>query len=281
LVFALPSFGKACRTIDAPLRRVRTEGEASTLTGAAWVQQLPIQTVPEDVATRIGDLGFAGRYIPAGPGTEPIAGDFYDLLQLEDDLVALVVGDVAGHGTTALARMQQLRAAARAYAIQQSGPASVIDRLDRFCARLDPEAIATFWYGEYRPSTGHLTYASAGHPPPVLTCHGDPTRLLEPASTPPLGVGVAGEHACEHRIVLPFGAVVVAYSDGLVERHAESLDDQLAMLQETVTLACDPTRAGTATVIAAEILERLVPNPDHAEDDVCLLVVRREPELTD
>ncbi len=248
------------------------------MTGAAWVQQLPISTVPDDVATRIADLGFAGRYIPAGPGSEPIAGDFYDLLQLDDDLVALVVGDVAGHGTTALARMQQLRAAARAYAIQEPGPASLIHRLDRFCARLDPEAIATFWYGEYRPSTGELTYASAGHPPPVLTCHGDPTRLLEPCSSPPLGVGVAGELATEHRFVLPLGAVVVAYSDGLVERHGESLDEQLELLQTTVTIASDPARSGSAKNIAGEILDTLLPDPDDAEDDVCLLVVRREPE---
>jgi serine phosphatase RsbU (regulator of sigma subunit) len=246
------------------------------MTGAVWVQQLPIQAVPEEVAARIADLGFAGRYIPAGPGDEPIAGDFYDLLQLDDDLVALVLGDVAGHGTTAVARMHQLRAAARAYAIQEPGPASLISRLDRFCARLDPEAIATLWYGEYRPSTGELTYASAGHPPPVLTCHGDPTRLLEPASSPPLGVGVAGELATEHRLVLPLGAVVVAYSDGLVERHDESLDDQLELLQTTVTVACDPDRAGAARDIAAEILATLVDDPDEAQDDVCLLVVRRE-----
>jgi serine phosphatase RsbU (regulator of sigma subunit) len=244
---------------------------------AGWVQQLPFQTVPGDIATRIADLGFAGRYVPAGPGPEPIAGDFYDLLRLDDDLVAVIVGDVAGHGTTALARMQQLRAATRAYSIQEPGPASVISRLDRFCARLDPEAIATFWYGEYEPSTGTLTYASAGHPPPVLTCHGDPTRLLEMASTPPLGVGLAGELATEHRIVLPIGAIVVAYSDGLVERHAESLDDQLGILQRSVTAACDPARAGTAKDIAGEILDALLPDHDEAEDDVCLLVVRREP----
>lgn len=248
------------------------------MTGTAgWVQQLPLQTVPRDVAARIADLGFAGRYIPAGPGTEPIAGDFYDLLRLDDDLIAVVVGDVAGHGTTAVVRMHQLRAAARAYSIQEPGPASVISRLDRFCARLDAEAIATFWYGEYQPSTGTLTYASAGHPPPVLTCHGDPTRLLEMASTPPLGVDVAGELATEHRLVLPIGAIVVAYSDGLVERHAESLDDQLDILQRTVTRACDPARAGSARDIAGEILDSLLPDHGDAEDDVCLLVVRREP----
>ena len=239
-----------------------------------WVQQLPFQAVPSDVTTRIADLGFAGRYVPAGPGNEPIAGDFYDLLALTDDLIAVVVGDVAGHGTTALARMQQLRAAARAYSIQEPGPASVLGRLDRFCARLDAEAIATLWYGEYQPSTGELRYASAGHPPPVLTCHGDPTRLLELASAPPLGVGGL---ATEHSLVLPPGAIVVAYSDGLVERHAQNLDEQLTLLQHTVTTACDPARAGSAKDIAGEILDSLLPDHDEAEDDVCLLVVRREP----
>ena len=241
-----------------------------------WVQQVPLQVVPGDVAAAVADLEVAGKYIPAGPDDEPIAGDFYDVLALEADLVAVVVGDVAGHGPTALARMQQLRAAARAYAIQEPGPASVISRLDRFCARLEPESIATLWYGEYEPSTGTLTYASAGHPPPVLTCHGDPTRLLELASSPPLGVGAAGDLVVEHREVLPPGAVVVAYSDGLVERHVKSWDDQLALLQKTVTGACDPARAGSAVDIARQILDTLIPDPQRAADDVCLLVVRRE-----
>lgn len=244
---------------------------------SAYVQLLPLQVVPADVTIRIADLGFAGRYLPAGPSPEPIAGDFYDLLRLTDDLVSVVVGDVAGHGSAALARMQQLRAATRAYALQQPGPASVISRLDRFCARLDAESIATLWYGEYQPSTGLLTYASAGHPPPVLTCHGDPTRLLEAATSPPLGVGIAGDLVTEHRVVLPVGAVVVAYSDGLVERHDEHLDDQLAILQRTVSAACDPAHAGTAAIIASEIMDALLPHPELARDDVCLLVIRREP----
>ena len=242
-----------------------------------WVQQLPLQTVPDHVATTIADLAFAGRYIPAGPGPEPIAGDFYDLLRLDDDLIAVIVGDVAGHGAIALARMQQLRAATRAYAIQEAGPASVISRLDRFCARLDPEAVATLWYGEYRSSSGTLAYASAGHPPPVLTCHGDATRLLAEASTPPLGAGHAARAVREHHEVLPVGAVLVAYSDGLVERRGTDLDDQLALLQRVVDEACDPAAAGTAQQTAALILDALIPDAEQAEDDVCLLVVRRMP----
>lgn len=242
----------------------------------ARVQQIPLQGVPERVAATVADLAFAGRYVPAGPGPEPVAGDFYDVLPLGEDLIAVVVGDVAGHGRTALTRMKQLRAAMRAYASEEPGPASVIARLDRFCARLDAEAVATLWYGEYRPSSGTLTYASAGHPPPVLHCHGGATRLLREADAPPLGVGAAERTVCEHVEVLPVGAVLVAYSDGLIERRGADLDDQLALLRQVVEAACDPRSAETAQDTAAHILTTLLPDVDQAQDDVCLLVLRRE-----
>jgi serine phosphatase RsbU (regulator of sigma subunit) len=242
------------------------------------VQQVPLQVVPEHVTLTVADLGFAGRYLPAGRGSEPIAGDFYDLLALGPDLVAIVVGDVAGHGPAALARMQQLRAAARAYAIEESGPASVVARLDRFCARLDPESIATLWYGEYQPSTGTLTYAGAGHPPPVLAGTDGLTRLLVAADAPPLGVGLSDIDVRVHVDELPVGAVLVAYSDGLVERHDGDWEVQMAMLQEVVAAACHPTRISHVSDIAGRILETLVPAPEAAQDDVCLLVVRREVE---
>ena len=121
----------------------------------------------------------------------------------------------------------------------------------------------------------------AGHPPPVLTVHGDPTRLLALASAPPLGVGLAHEHAENDTEVLAVGSVLVAYSDGLVERRRIDIEEQIAALQSVVSAACDSTRAGGAREIASEILDALVPDPDRAdraEDDVCVLVfVRREP----
>src|SRR5947209_14827917 len=193
-------------------------GGANVVTPDSSLQPIPLQAIPPDVAAEVADLVFAGRYIPAGPGPEPIAGDFYDLFRLDEDLYALAVGDVAGHGSAATMRMLQLRAVTRAYAIEQPGPGSVIARLDMFGDRLDPEAIATIWYGEYRPSTGTLTYANAGHPPPLLAAHHAPTLLLQPTTTPPLGVGVATDLVEEHEQVLPPGAVLIAYSDGLVER---------------------------------------------------------------
>ena len=238
-------------------------------------QHVPLQAVPTDAASQVADLGFAGRYIPAGEGGQPIAGDFYDVLALDVDRIALLVGDVSGHGPGALTRMQRLRAVAAAYAMERPGAADLVARLDRFCARLDSEWLATLWYAEYQPSTGLLAYAAAGHPPPLLTPAGKPTELLQTASAPPLGTGAAAEHVVEHRTTLPRGAVLVAYSDGLVERHRTDVDEQLAVLRAAVAEACDPQQRRTAQGIAAHVLAALVPEPSAAEDDVCLLVVRR------
>jgi serine phosphatase RsbU (regulator of sigma subunit) len=245
----------------------------------AWVNQVPLQNDHPEVAARAGDLGFAGRYVLDGGTDEPMGGDFYDVLSLGEDLIALVVGDVAGHGREVMPQMQALRGAVRDIALGMGGPAAVVTALDAYWEGLGLETLATLWYGEYRPSTGELAYVSAGHPPPVLTVHGDPARLLAKASVPPLGVGVAREHVAAETDVLPFGAVLVAYSDGLVERRRTDLEEQIGALQHVVTAACDPARAGSARQIAGDILDALVPDPDRAEDDVCVLVVvRREPE---
>lgn len=227
-------------------------------------------------AAAVADLAIAGLYLPAGPGPEPVAGDFYEVLPLDGDRVALLVGDVAGHGPPALGRMRQLRAAARSCTLQQLGPVSLLAGLDRFMERSDEDAFATLWYGEYNPGTGALTYASAGHPPPGLHVH-DGVMLLAEADAPPLGTGFVHGLASERTANLPPGAVLVAYSDGLVERRGANFDHQLALLTAVITRACDPARAGTPQSIATEVLDALVPDPDRAEDDVCLLVVRRQP----
>lgn len=236
----------------------------------------PADVSAQQAAAALADLAIAGLYVPASTGPEPVAGDFYDVLSLGPDLVALLVGDVAGHGSGALAAMRRLRSTARAYALQGHGPAALLARLDAFMERAGEDEYATFWYGEYRPSTGSLTYACAGHPPPALHVL-DGVLLLAEADAPSLGTGLAHVAAAEHTMVLPPGAVLVAYSDGLIERRGTDFDDQLAILRQVVQRACDPGRAVTPETIAAEILDALVPDHDQAEDDVCLLVVRRQP----
>jgi hypothetical protein len=226
-------------------------------------------------AAIVADLAVAGLYVPAGPGPEPVGG--------------LLRGPAVGRRLRRAARRRrcgarhngrQQDAAAPGcrtrLSLERLGPASVLARLDRFMERGGEEAFATLWYGEYRPSIGTLTYASAGHPPPAVHTHSGVTLLAE-ADAPSLGIGLAHTLAIERVAHLPPGAVLVAYNDGLIERRGADLDRQLAQLAEVVRRACDPGRTGTAQSIAAEILDALVSDPHRAEDDVSLLVARRQP----
>jgi serine phosphatase RsbU (regulator of sigma subunit) len=241
------------------------------------------EPVPAAAAVWVSDLEVAGRYIPMGAGgSGPVAGDFYDVLRTGADRVALVVGDVTGHGPAALGRMRVLRQAARAVAREQLGARSALAALDAFLDGQPEEGLATLWYGEYVPSIGQLVYANAGHPPPVLTGHGRLTELLALADAPPLGTGLAHELAAERTIHLPTGAALLAYSDGLIERAHADLTDQLALLRDLTTTHADPGHDRTAQQIADAILHALIPDPAAAHDDVCLLVVRRHtPGTTD
>lgn len=235
----------------------------------------PLAAVPVAAATRVADLEVAGRYVPAGPGPEPIAGDFWDVLQLGGDRIGLVVGDVSGHGEQAVGRMRALRATARAYAMQDLGPAALLARLDDFMDRQGPEELATLWFGEYDPATGRLIHASAGHPPPVVTVDGADPVLLGVTDAPPLGTGLAHTAAREHHAVLPPGAVLIAYTDGLVERRQSDISDGLNRLAQALARALERKDAGDADAVAQGVLDALVAEPAQAEDDVCLLVVRR------
>lgn len=228
-------------------------------------------------AARVVDLDVAGRYIPAGRGPDPIAGDFWDVVHLPGGKVGLIVGDVSGHGAQAVGRMRALRATARAYALEQPGPAVLVARLDAFMDRQGPDEMATVWYGEYDPPSGRLVHASAGHPPPAVVVGDGPPVLLGVTDAPPLGTGVAHEQARDHEDVLPVGAVLVAYSDGLVERRKADITDGLALFTAALARACAAAGDGGADAIAQAVFDALLPDPGEAEDDVCLLVVRRNP----
>lgn len=225
-------------------------------------------------ADAVAHLRTDGRYVPVGP--DPVAGDFYEVLPLGPAVVALMVGDVAGHGRSVSPRMLQLRAAARRCAWEGRGPAWVLAQLDTFMDSLKTESLATFWYGEYHAGSGELRYANAGHPPPVVHVRGAQPRLLALADVPPLGTGLEHAPAVEHVEHLPPGAVLVAYSDGLVERRGTDIEERLGLLADIVAQVCDRGWVATPAALAAEILHALVPDPDLAEDDVCLLVVRPE-----
>jgi phosphoserine phosphatase RsbU/P len=235
------------------------------------------RTTPPTVVSRIDNLSLAGHCIPAGVRGEPIAGDFFDAFPLSGSQVLIALGDVAGHGVGAARRMTLLRAATRRFATDELSPAQVLRDLDEMQICGDADDIATLWLGMYDPATGMLRYASAGHPPPVLAGIAGPPRLLSEATAPPLGTGVVGQHATVDEIQLPVNALLVAYSDGLVERRGCNLDDQLALLRALVERAYDPSLPdATPENLVETILNVLVPDPATARDDVCILVVRRE-----
>jgi serine phosphatase RsbU (regulator of sigma subunit) len=223
------------------------------------------------------DLTLAARCLPAMRSGQPMAGDFYDTWLLDDHRLLIAVGDVAGHGVGAGSRMRKLRAGVCRGALWRSSPAELLGLLDETYVLGSDDDIATLWLGVYDCGTGMLSYASAGHLPPVLAEVGTRPRLLAEASAPPLGTGAVAEYVCTHEIEWPAGAFLVAYSDGLVERPTLDLDDQIDQLRGLAGLAA--SELGTAAsprMLAARLLDAAVPDQRCARDDVCILVLRRD-----
>lgn len=230
----------------------------------------PLRPEPDESA--LPGVIVAGRYLPLPVDGEPCAGDFYDVVELLPSCYLIAVGDVSGHGVAAAARMRRLRAAARSLAARHASVTEMLRRLDRLLAAGRPEDIATVWLGAYHHKTGVLRYGSAGHLPPVISFPDGRTTLLREATAPPLGTAVS-TLATTHEVVLPIGATLIAYSDGLVERPGRDLDVQLELVRRIVHTA---VRAGCGPAeIADAVIAAMVPDPATARDDVCVVVVRR------
>jgi serine phosphatase RsbU (regulator of sigma subunit) len=221
-------------------------------------------------------MATAGRCFPSGLRGEPVAGDFFDVFSLNDEQVLIAVGDVVGHGLGAAARMAGLRAENRQLTLAGLSPAEVLRRLDLFQCRLGLEELATLWLGIYDRTTDRLEYASAGHPPPVLADIEGGTRLLAEASAPPLGSGHVGGHATVDNVSLAAGALLVAYSDGLIERADLDLEHQMEALRLIVEQVYEPALSQTALDRLVDlVLQRLPRSAVDAPDDVCILAVHR------
>jgi hypothetical protein len=216
--------------------------------------------------------GFAVRYQPASSPLQ-VGGDWYDVVELDDGRIALVVGDCVGHGLAAATVMGQLRSACRALLIEHPNPGAVLGALDRFAARLPGAACTTAFCAVLDTETGELTYSSAGHPPPVVV-HGDRTaRTLEDARAIPLGLR-PNRFRPESRVTLPARATLLLYTDGLVERRRQSLDLGIAR-------ATDLVRVGSGAALdelASDLLASLTPD-DGYQDDVALLLYRQPTPL--
>jgi PAS domain S-box-containing protein len=220
----------------------------------------------------VARLAAASRYTPAAAHTRA-GGDWYEMLPVGDTRVALVAGDVVGHGPTAAAVMGQLRSALAAALLDGSGPAAALERLDAFAARVAGSTGSTCACLVLDWATGDLTWALAGHPP-VLLLDEDGARLLDdPAALGAvLGVRPRRPYREVTRRLAP-GSSLVLYTDGLVERRGEGLDDGMERL---LAVAGALAGEGPGTAVAG-LVDGLLTSAGPA-DDVALLVVRLVPE---
>jgi serine phosphatase RsbU (regulator of sigma subunit)/anti-sigma regulatory factor (Ser/Thr protein kinase) len=217
-------------------------------------------------------IGFAVRYQPA---TSPlqVGGDWYDVVELDDGRIALIVGDCVGHGLGAATVMGQLRSACRALLLERLSPSAALTALDQFAARLPGARCTTAFCAVLSPDTGELVYSSAGHPPPIMVQPDGTTQLLDGAGATPLGIFVDRARP-EHRETLAPRATLLLYTDGLVERRREPLDTGIAraadLVQENRDTALDD--------LARQVMSRLAPREGY-QDDVALLLYRQPAPL--
>jgi serine phosphatase RsbU (regulator of sigma subunit) len=219
---------------------------------------LPLHDEPFDAP----GLRIAMRYLPASR-TSRVGGDWYITAEMPTGQVLIAIGDVGGHGLTAAAGMARLRGALAGLAITGSPPERLVGWLNDLVHHVAPEHTASVMAGYFDPGTRTLTWAQAGHPPPVLG-RGPAARPLDP----PHGVllGAAKEPYEAATVALQPDDLLLLYSDGLIERRDRSLDEGLATLCASVRGISDPERA-----IAAALRALGTTDP---EDDTCLVALR-------
>lgn len=206
----------------------------------------------------------ASRYLPAGRGAE-VGGDWFDAVALPSGRTLLVVGDVMGHGVRAAAAMSEYRSLLRALALQGLAPDRLLTEADRTAHALDLDRVATCVLVLLDPAAELAVLATAGHVPPLVVRPGTAPELADLPVGPPLGTGFGGYES--RHCPLPPGTLLLAYTDGLVERRGEDVDTGLAALTHA------PVAAGNALPdILNTVLDRLA--PANSEDDVTLLAAR-------
>ncbi|GLV87798.1 hypothetical protein Slala03_74870 [Streptomyces lavendulae subsp. lavendulae] len=212
------------------------------------------------------DLRVAATYQPGGTEAA-VGGDWYDVITLGAGRTALVIGDVMGRGVRAAAVMGQLRTAVRAYARLDLPPHEVLQLLDGLAAEIDASQIATCVYAVHDPNEGLLAYASAGHLPILVRDEDGTVRRAADPTGPPLGTG--GWLHSSGTIALGPGSTAVLYTDGLVERRGEDIDEGVAALERALSGA-----QGTPAIICDRLMRALGVDADH-DDDVAVMVLQQ------
>ncbi|MER6565458.1 SpoIIE family protein phosphatase [Streptomyces sp. NPDC001093] len=263
--FAEELAARAALCIDNARRYTREHAMAVTLQHSLLPRGLPEQSA----------LEVAYRYLPAQAG---VGGDWFDVIPLSGARVALVVGDVVGHGLHAAATMGRLRTAVHNFAGLDLPVEELLVRLDELVAQIDAEETATAGDGQgmitgatcqyavYDPTSGRLDLATAGHPGPAVVRPDGTVDFPQLPVSPPLGLG-AGLPVETTALTVPEGSRLVLFTDGLIEDRTRDLDAGLQALGEALS---GPERTPEAT--CAAVMDAML--SDRPRDDIALLVAR-------
>lgn len=259
---------RAFTDVDSQLLAVAAERVAGALTANQLIaestaaRQLELSLLPGRFP-QIAGAEFAGRYAAA---ERRIGGDWYDVFALPDGELWMVVGDVAGHGLRSAVVMGRVRSALRAYAMLGGGPAHVLELTDRKIHHFNMDAMTTVLCAVSQPPYQTFSICSAGHPPPVLAAPGSDARVVDVVSDIPLG-SIPGVKRTEVTLELPVDSVLTLYTDGLVERPGEPIDDGIDRL-------CRAVVADSPELVCRSVMRHMVADT-FPRDDIALLTMRR------
>ena len=211
----------------------------------------------------------SATYEPAGELLR-VGGDWYTATTLDDEQrIGVSVGDVVGHGLAAATTMSQLRSALGVAALTSLDPTAVLDLLDSYASRVSGAASSTVAYAVVDAPNQTVSYSCAAHPYPLLVRPDGTVSYLTEGRRPPLALATLGASNPSGRSELPVGSLLLLYTDGLIERRGESLDDGLQRLAD-VAATCVRLPAGD---VCATLLSALAPSGGYS-DDVALVIVR-------
>jgi sigma-B regulation protein RsbU (phosphoserine phosphatase) len=208
----------------------------------------------------------AARYVPGHDFG--IGGDWYDVFALPSGWLGVVIGDVSGHGLASAVVMGRVRSALRAYALVCDDPASALTLLDRKVHHFETGNLTTALYGMISPDRTTIHLSLAGHLPPILASPGVPPVVPEIPVGPPLGIGRPAAVRSTTTIDFPAGAVLVCYTDGLVEHRGEIIDVGIKRLVDSI-------RPDAAETVCTAIMAST--GIEQPTDDIAVLAVRRLP----
>jgi serine phosphatase RsbU (regulator of sigma subunit)/PAS domain-containing protein len=219
---------------------------------------------PDRIVTPAG-YDVAARYL-SGTDDLRLGGDWHDLFELGPDRMAIVCGDAVGHGLDAALTMVRIRHALAGLSHAVGDPGSALDRLDQFVAVEHDRYAATLFYGVMEPSTGRITFSSAGHPPPLVVSAGGAVAAVNEGRATPLGI--TGSARPSAVLALEPGDTLVLYTDGLYEQRGDSAGAGMARLLEEAARPVEDVEA------FADHLLDAVPSAERP-DDIALIVLRR------